>query len=438
MCGYMEKLSQKKIEQNSTILFDSVGCKLNKYELEVMRAQSETLGMVPLVKQKTGDVVVLNTCSVTNSASADSRRMIRKYRKHNENAYIVVTGCYSQTDLDEVKELGVDLILNNMEKAKFFDIIKKDINDLDELNLQKQSIMSSVKFQSRPFLKIQDGCDAYCSYCIIPRARGRSRSVDKKEVLSQIEELSKTYPELVITGVNLGQYEQEKDYGLLALLKDMVAIDTVKKLRISSLEPNDLTPEFLNFMVENDKICKHIHLPLQGGEDQLLKDMRRNYTIEQYSEKLKMARKLCPQICLGADIMVGFPTESESCFDKVKENLLNLEIDYFHVFTFSARDKTVANNMQEKVEPQIKKERNRWVTSLSSKRKKDFLERHIGKTFDAVVERGGKTKGFMKALTDNYIPVIFETTEDLALKFVKIRIDEVGTDKVFGTLLKVY
>lgn len=433
----MEKLSQKRIDKNATILFDSVGCKLNKYELEIMRAQSETLGMVPLVKQKSGDVVVLNTCSVTNSASADSRRMIRKYRKHNEDSYIVVTGCYSQTDIEEVKELGIDLILNNMEKAKFFDIIKEDINDLDDLDLQKQSIMSSVKFQSRPFLKIQDGCDAYCSYCIIPRARGRSRSVDKQEVLDQVRELSATYPELVITGVNLGQFEAEEGYGLLSLLKDMVAIDTVRKLRISSLEPNDLTPEFLKFMVANDKICKHIHLPLQGGEDQLLKDMRRHYNMEEYTEKLRMARELCPDFCLGADIMVGFPTEDEECFEKVKENLLALEIDYFHVFTFSARDKTVANNMSERIDPQVKKKRNHWVTDLSATRKQAFLKRHVGKVFDAVVERSGKTTGFMKALTDNYIPVVFETTEDLALKFVKIRIDEVGTDKVFGTLIKI-
>lgn len=433
----MEKLSQKRIEKNATILFDSVGCKLNKYELEIMRAQSETLGMVPLVKQKSGDVVVLNTCSVTNSASADSRRMIRKYRKHNENSYIVVTGCYSQTDIEEVKGLGIDLILNNMEKAKFFDIIKEDINDLDDLELQKQSIMSSVKFQSRPFLKIQDGCDAYCSYCIIPRARGRSRSVDKQEVLDQVKELSSTYPELVITGVNLGQFEAEEGYGLLALLKDMVAIDSVRKLRISSLEPNDLTPEFLKFMVENDKICKHLHLPLQGGEDQLLKDMRRHYTMQEYSNKLRMAREMCPEICLGADIMVGFPSEDDECFEKVKENLLALELDYFHVFTFSARDKTVADKMSQRVDPQVKKQRNRWVTELSSKRKQAFLNRHVGKVFDAVVERSGKTTGFMKALTDNYIPVIFETTEDLALKFVKIRIDEVGTDKVFGTLIKI-
>ncbi|MCJ8345140.1 tRNA (N(6)-L-threonylcarbamoyladenosine(37)-C(2))-methylthiotransferase MtaB [bacterium] len=433
----MEKLSQKKIEQNATILFDSVGCKLNKYELEIMRAQSETLGMVPLVKQKSGDVVVLNTCSVTNSASADSRRMIRKYRKNNEDSYIVVTGCYSQTDMEEVRELGVDLILNNMEKAKFFDIIKKDIKDLEDLDLQKQSIMSSVKFQSRPFLKIQDGGDAFCSYCIIPRARGRSRSVDRLEVLNQVEELSKTYPELVITGVNLGQYEEGDNYGLLELLKDMTAIESVRKLRISSLEPTDLTPEFLKFMVENDKICNHIHLPLQGGEDQLLKDMRRHYTMEEYAKKLKDARELCPEICLGADIMVGFPTESEQCFEKIKENLLALEIDYFHVFTFSERDKTVAMKMAERVDHPVKKERNRWVTALSQKRKQEFLQRNLGKTFHAVVERGGKTKGYMKALTDNYIPVIFETSEDLALKYVKVRIDEVGTDKVFGTLIEI-
>jgi threonylcarbamoyladenosine tRNA methylthiotransferase MtaB len=189
----MQKLSDRKIQKSATISFDIVGCKLNKYELEVMRTQAERLGLVPVTGAKS-DVVVINTCSVTNEASKDSRRMIHRYRRQNDSAYIVVTGCYSQTDLEEVKSQGADMILSNFEKEKFFDFIREDIENLDLKDNISSTLLNTVEFQSRPFLKIQDGCNAFCSYCIIPRARGRSRSISRTEVLDQVSRLSHTYP----------------------------------------------------------------------------------------------------------------------------------------------------------------------------------------------------------------------------------------------------
>ncbi len=431
----MQKLSDRKIQKSATISFDIVGCKLNKYELEVMRTQAERLGLVPVTGAKS-DVVVINTCSVTNEASKDSRRMIHRYRRQNDSAYIVVTGCYSQTDLEEVKSQGADMILSNFEKEKFFDFIREDIENLDLKDNISSTLLNTVEFQSRPFLKIQDGCNAFCSYCIIPRARGRSRSISRTEVLDQVSRLSQTYPELVLSGVNLGQYEDTEGYGFLHMLKDMVRIPSLKKIRISSIEPVDVTDELLDFVLGEPKICRHLHIPLQGAEDNLLKQMRRKYTIEEYTKKLLRVKAYDPDFCLGADVMVGFPTEDESVFEKSLANLRLMPLDYMHVFTFSAREKTVAENLDSLNTPKQRKDRNRMVTELSQARKKSFLESQLGKILPAVVERSG-TLSYQKALTDNYIPVILnKTEEDVSLQLVRVLITEVGSDKVFGELVR--
>ncbi|MBW7877439.1 MAG: tRNA (N(6)-L-threonylcarbamoyladenosine(37)-C(2))-methylthiotransferase MtaB [Candidatus Cloacimonetes bacterium] len=431
----MQKLSDRKIQNSATISFDMVGCKLNKYELEVMRTQAQKLGLIP-VNGVQSDVVVINTCSVTNEASKDSRRMIHRYRRENDSAYIVVTGCYSQTDLEEVKAQGADLILSNFEKEKFFDFIRVDIENLDLKDNSFTTLLNTVEFQSRPFLKIQDGCDAFCSYCIIPRARGRSRSISRTEVLEQVNRLSRIYPELVLSGVNLGQYEDGEGYGFLHILQDMVKIPTLKKIRISSIEPVDVTDELLDFVLGEPKICRHLHIPLQGAENNLLTQMRRKYTIEEYTNKLQRIKRHDPSFCLGADVMVGFPSEDSSVFDAAMKNLEAMPLDYMHVFTFSSREKTVAERMESLNTPQQRKERNRLVTELSHQKKKKFLESQLGKVLPAVVERSGESS-FQKALTDNYIPVILEkSSDDLSLQSVSVRITELGSDKVFGEIVR--
>ena len=429
----MDKLSDRTIEQHSSILFDSLGCKLNKYEIELMRSQAEELGLISLSDTKVANVVVINTCSVTNQASRDSRRKIRSLRKHNPDSYLVVTGCYSQTEIEEVKELGVDMILSNFEKESFFEKIRPQIRDYEGKTQPSNGILNTVQFQSRPFLKIQDGCDAFCSYCIIPRARGRSRSFSPETVLQQVRELAPRYPEIVLSGVNLGQYGVGTQTGLFELLKEIVKIKELRRVRISSLEPQDLSDELLDLIVSSEKICDHLHLPLQGAHDELLPAMRRNYSLKYYADRLERIKSLNSSFCLGADVMVGFPGETETIFQESRKNLKNFPLDYFHVFSFSPREKTVAMKMSAQIEMPLKKERNRVMTELSNQRKEKFVASQLHKVRPAAMERRSKKNGFVPGMTDNYIPIIVEgDPKELGLSDLRVRIQETRNSKVLA------
>tara|TARA_Y100000589_G_scaffold19169_1_gene15994 strand:+ start:1402 stop:2697 length:1296 start_codon:yes stop_codon:yes gene_type:complete len=430
----MKKFSSRRIDKNSTVLFNSLGCKLNKYELEVMRSQAEKLGLIPLFKQNTADIVVINTCSVTNQAARDSRKMIRSYRRKNENAYIVVTGCYAQTDSETLDSLDIDLWLENHEKDNFFECIAPDIDEAHIKTVPEKSVLSSIKFQSRPFLKVQDGCNAFCSYCIIPRARGRSRSLDADTVIKQLQELIPNYPEVVLTGVNLGQYS-DGTINLLELLKRAVDLPGLGRLRISSIEPVDLSPELLSFLVSHPKICNHLHIALQGAQNDLLKAMRRKYTIEEYTDRLHFIKQNNPEFCLGTDVIVGFPGENEACFEESLKNIKAMPLDYFHVFTFSSREKTVAQKLPNHIDGPTKKMRNRLMTELSNSRKESFLNKQVGRTLQVVVERERPAPGYSKGLSSNYVPVVFESQHDKSLEMVSVKVDEFHRNKVHAKLV---
>ena len=433
----MEKLSHRKIEKYSSILFESLGCKLNKYEIELMRSQAEEMGLTPMIcqpgKPPIADVLVVNTCSVTSQASKDSRRKIRALRKHNPDSYLVVTGCYSETDVQEVKELDVDLILSNLEKESFFEKIRPEITDYDGKHQPESGIVKRVEFQSRPFLKIQDGCDAFCSYCIIPRARGRSRSLAPEQVLNQVQQLATNYPEIVLSGVNLGQYGIELGTSLFELLKKIVQIEELRRVRISSLEPQDLSYELLDFIIEQPKICDHIHLPLQGAHDLLLPAMRRHYSLAHYGSLLERVKSKKPSFCLGADVMVGFPGETDGIFEESLKILEKFPLDYFHVFSYSKRDKTVASKLQNQVSEPIKKERNRQLTELSNRKRQHFLQSQLETTRQAAMERKSRIPGYIMGMTDNYIPIIVPTdNRDYGLSDLKVKISEINDSKVLA------
>lgn len=433
----MEKLSNRKIEKHASILFESLGCKLNKYEIELMRSQAEEMGLIPMIgqpgKAPIADVLVVNTCSVTGQASKDSRRKIRTLRKNNPESYLVVTGCYSETDVQDVKKLDVDLILSNLEKERFFDKIRPEIIDYDGKHQPENGIVNRVEFQSRPFLKIQDGCDAFCSYCIIPRARGRSRSLAPEQVLHQVKQLAPNYPEIVLSGVNLGQYGIDLGTSLFELLKEMVQIKELRRLRISSLEPQDLKLDLLDFLIDHPKICDHLHLPLQGAHDLLLPAMRRHYTLAYYESLLTRVKARNSSFCLGADVMVGFPGETSALFNESLTILKSFPLDYFHVFSFSKRDKTVAAKLQEQVAEPVKKERNRLLTELSNEKKAQFLQSQLGTTRQAAMERKSRVPGYILGMTDNYIPVIVPgDAREYGLQDLKVKISEINNSKVLA------
>jgi threonylcarbamoyladenosine tRNA methylthiotransferase MtaB len=416
----MEKISDRKIMAGGAVLFDFLGCKLNRYDIELMRTQAEALGFKTAKKKQPADIIVVNTCCVTNKAARSSRALIRQYRRNYEDAYLVVTGCYSQIEQDEVRELGVDLLVPNNEKEEFYRFLQGEIapdSPFEEIPL----VMDSARLQSRPFLKIQDGCNHFCSYCIIPFARGNPRSVGKEQVISQVEQLAPHFPELNICGLNIGLYKDGEGYTLLELLKELEAVQSLGTMRIASIEPLTVTPELLQFLITSKKICRHLHVPLQGGADVLLKSMKRRYSMAEYESLVNQIKEQDSSICIGADVITGFPGESDEIFEQVYENLKRLPLDYFHVFTFSPRAGTVAEKMEDQVPGEVKKERTTKLCELSDLKMKQFAESQFGVPTTAVVERGHFDGERYHALSNNNIPlVIYSKQADLALQNLKV------------------
>jgi len=433
----MQKLSERRIFAHATIAFEALGCKLNRFELEWMRSKAEDLGLKPLEAPEQAEVVVINTCAVTGEASRDSRRKIRGHRKRNQEAYIIVTGCDSQTAPETMRSLDVDLLLSNFEKEKFFECLKPEIQD-EKPRKESSSLLRSFQFQSRPFLKIQDGCDSFCSYCIIPRARGRSRSFARQTVLDQVRELAPIYPEIVLSGVNLGNYEDGPDINFKSLVQDLIRIETLRLLRISSLEPEHLCDELLELTVSSPVLCNHLHLPLQGAHDILLKGMRRQGSLASFKEKALRLKSLDPNLCLGTDLMLGFPGETDEVFEQSMQNLEEIPLDYFHVFRFSPRDKTVAQRLPGQIPGDVKKARVRRVLDFANTRKARFFRSQSGRVVQAALEKSPRNSETWMGLTSNYIPfVLKDPPKDPALKHVLVRLEPLRADKMAASLIEV-
>jgi threonylcarbamoyladenosine tRNA methylthiotransferase MtaB len=433
----MQKLSERRISAQATIVFQALGCKLNRYELEWMRSKAEDLGLVPVDPSLPAQVVVINTCAVTGEASRDSRRKIRTHRKRNQDTYIIVTGCDAETSPETMRNLDVDLLLSNQEKEKFFECLKPEIQDSSP-RTESSSLLRSFQFQSRPFLKIQDGCDAFCSYCIIPRARGRSRSVPRKTVIAQVRELAAVYPEIVLSGVNLGNYEDGPGTNLTSLIRELCQIENLCSLRISSLEPQDLSDELIELTVSSSVICNHLHLPLQGAHDVLLKGMRRQGSLTSFRDKILKIKALDPMFCVGTDLMVGFPGETEDIFEESLKNLTEIPIDYFHVFRFSPRDKTLAERLLGQVPGNIKKDRCRKIIALAKSRKAKFFESQVNRMVRGSLEKSPRDSGLWMGLTHNYIPFVLKNPpSNPALKHILVQLEDCSQDKMQASLVEV-
>jgi threonylcarbamoyladenosine tRNA methylthiotransferase MtaB len=439
----MEKLSARKIKPGSGIFFDFTGCKLNRHDIELMRSQSEKLGLHPVKDIAEADVVVLDTCCVTIKAARSSRSMIRRYRRLRADSYIVVTGCYSEIEKEEVRTLGVDMLIHNSHKEEFINFIGREIEFPQLTAENKQEIkaggivdhfFAESSLQSRPYLKIQDGCNFFCSYCIIPFARGLPRSVPKAEVLAQVRLLAAGFPEMNLCGVNLGRYSDGADYGLYELLCDVVGVPELGKIRLSSIEPVDMDDRMINLVIESDKICKNLHIPLQGGTDRLLSEMGRRYTLAQYREIVTRIKTRNPDFCLGADVITGFPGETADEFSQVLENVRSLPLDYLHVFTYSPRPGTVAEKMPDQVSGEDKKQRTALLYQLSAEKFRAFKESQLGKQTMVVIERGRFDK-CLKGLSTNYLPVYIETGDDsLVLKEHKVLLKQLFSDGLLGEI----
>ena len=423
---------------NKKVALHTLGCKLNFSETAAIGKQFTTRGFSVVDFSDHSDVYVLNTCSVTENAEKECRQVIRRALRLNPEAFVIVTGCYAQLRPEEISRIdGVDAVLGSNEKFDLFsyvnDFEKKELaciftSSKDELD-HSFGVASSTDLDSRTraYFKIQDGCDYKCTYCTIPLARGASRSLDPEKVLEQFHSIvTLGYKEIILTGVNVGDYGKSFKIDFYQLLKKLISVEGDFRIRISSVEPNLLTDEIINLALSTDKICKHFHIPLQSGSDKILHLMQRRYKSEDYTTLIRKVNNLDAEIGIGVDVITGFPGETEEEFQNTYNFLRNLPISYLHVFNYSERPDTKAISLTGKVALEERKRRSTLLRILSDKKRFTFHEKFVGKK-ERVLFEEADDNGIIKGFTSNYIRVFHPFDGDLTNQFAEVTIN-----KVFG------
>jgi len=401
------------MNQYGTAAFYTLGCKLNFSETSTIARNLEENGFAKVAFENKADVYVINTCSVTDQADKKCRNIVRKALSYNPEAFVIVIGCYAQLKPNEISNIeGVDLVLGANEK---FNII----NYLADFSKKKKTVIMNAPIKetktfvpgystgdrTRSFLKVQDGCNYFCSFCTIPLARGRSRSGTIKETISKAKELASTgVKEVVLTGVNIGDFGNGTNESFLGLIKELDKIENIDRYRISSIEPDLLTTEIIKFVSKSKKFVPHFHIPLQSGSDLLLKKMRRRYDASLYRERIDLIKGIMPDACIGVDVIIGFPGETEAEFNKTISFINELPVSYLHVFTYSERNNTTAVRMEEIVSMNLRRERSKQLRILSEKKKRAFYNSQINKKEQVLFEKN-EDDGNMFGFTSNYIKV---------------------------------
>ena len=397
------------------VALHTLGCKLNFAETSTLGRQFIARGFEVVEYTQPADVFVLNTCSVTQRADRECKQIIRRILRQCPHAYVVVTGCYAQLQPDRIAAIdGVDLILGSSEKFKLFDhanefhkehLPQVFVSCIDEALEFTPSFSADVGGRTRAFLKVQDGCDYHCTFCTIPRARGASRSQSVDSIVRQSHLIAEQgYKEIVLTGVNVGDYGAKIDSSLFHLMQALEKVDGIERIRISSIEPNLLTKEMIDFVFASEKFCNHFHIPLQSGNDTILKRMRRRYLTDHYRRLIEYIKLQDHDAGIGCDVIVGFPGETDTLFEETYRFLIDLPITYLHVFTYSEREDTPAVEFGEVIKPDIRSERNEILRLLSQKKKHAFYSSFIGKTLPVLFESKCKDHR-ISGLTTNYIRV---------------------------------
>ena len=395
----------------------TLGCKVNQYESDSMADELKSKGAILVEFEEAADICIINTCSVTNMAERKSRQIIHRAKKLNPNAVIVAVGCYVQADKEGLEaDSQIDMVIGNNRKkdivrilVEYFEDHSTSDNYIDINNTKEYEEMTLIKpvEHSRAYVKVQDGCNNFCSYCIIPYTRGRIRSRKLVDVIEEIKGLAKKgIKEVVITGINLSSYNDE-GVGLLQLLKQVSKIDEIQRIRMGSLEPRIITEEFLEGICKDEKICPHFHLSLQSACNETLKRMNRKYTIEEYMEKCELIRKYYDRPAITTDVIVGFPGETEEEFAITKENLEKLNLYEMHIFKYSIRNGTVAATMPNQISDQIKEKRSNILLQVAADNKFQFEESFKGEKLKILVEEYDKVgeECYIKGHTDRYIMI---------------------------------
>lgn len=397
------------------VALHTLGCKLNFSETSTIGNEFLKNGFEIVDFKNQADIYVLNTCTVTENAEKDCRQIVRRVLRQNPEAYVIVTGCYAQLRPEEIAAIeGVDLVLGSNEKFNLFsftdDFEKKQlaciyVSPTDKLNEFGPAFSTDADSRTRAFLKIQDGCDYKCSFCTIPLARGLSRSNSPIEVIKHFTNLVKNgYKEIILTGVNVGDYGSSISTNLYNLLLKLVEIPGEFRIRISSIEPNLLTDEIIDLIATNEKMCNHLHIPLQSGSDKVLKVMQRRYNTSFYVDAIEKAVSKIKNVGIGVDVIVGFPGETEEDFLQTHNFIRELPVSYLHVFTYSERPDTKALTIKEKVDVAERKRRNHILRILSEKKRKEFYSSMEGKSLDVLFE-GENNNGEIKGFASNYVRV---------------------------------
>jgi threonylcarbamoyladenosine tRNA methylthiotransferase MtaB len=431
---------------NKTVALHTLGCKLNFSETSEIANQFIKNGFSVVDFDSKADVYVFNTCTVTESAERDCRQLVRKAIRLNPEAYIIVTGCYAQLRPDEIASIeGVNAVLGNDEKFRVFEIIedfkKTDlscvfVSPTEKLNGFGKAASSESINRTRVFFKIQDGCDYKCSFCTIPLARGKSRSMNIEELLFDFEKIvNDGYKEIILTGVNVGDYKDGSGNDFLSLLQKLIKIDGDYRIRISSIEPNLLSDEIIHLVAESDKLCKHFHVPLQSGSNEILRLMQRRYTVEHYQQVIEKIHKIIPNAGIGIDVIVGFPSETEKLFLETYEFLSGLFFSYLHVFTYSERPNTKALSIKGTVPISERRNRNNILRKLSDSKKRAFYDSMIG-TQQKVLFESENYDGIMKGFTSNYVRVATEYNESFINKLTDFSIDKIVDSLAYGNILE--
>jgi|Deesub1362B_J571_1020462.scaffolds.fasta_scaffold11872_2 threonylcarbamoyladenosine tRNA methylthiotransferase MtaB len=433
-----------------TVSFYTLGCKVNQYDSAALLKAMEKVGFVSSKGRGGGDVVVINTCTVTHAADRQDRQLIRKLRKEHPQALMVVTGCLAEVDAEGLRRMPeVDLVVRNRQKAELPRLVvaaleggeRKGEGSLRSLGSDLwETPLEGLPGHTRAFLKVQDGCEARCAYCIVPRARGPSRSRPVSSVVEELLRMEESgVQEVVLTGIRLGLYGRDLSppVPLWSLLDEILHVSHIPRVRLSSIEPLELDKALLERMADSERLCSHLHVPLQSGDEEILRRMNRPYSPAQYRKVVQDACSLVPDLTLGTDVIVGFPGEGREHFEGTVRFLEEIPFTYFHVFPFSPRVGTPADRLPGRVNPSEVKARSRVLRDLSQRKRREAMASYVGRTLRVLLERPWRGGGpWMEGLTDNYLRVRVKAPGEWRNRLVEVIMERVEEDHLVGRIEK--
>ena len=430
------------MKNNKKVAFYTLGCKLNFSETSTIARNFQQEGFERVDFEEVADIYVINTCSVTENADKQFKQIVKKALKNNDKAFVAAVGCYAQLKPEELAAVdGVDLVLGATEKFKITDYLndltKNDLGEVHSCEIEEANFYVgsySIGDRTRAFLKVQDGCDYKCTYCTIPLARGISRSDELQNVLNNAKEISQQgIKEIVLTGVNIGDYgkgefgNKKHEHTFLELVQALDQVDGIERLRISSIEPNLLKNETIDFVSKSRTFVPHFHIPLQSGSNDILKKMKRRYLRELYVDRVNKIREVMPDACIGVDVIVGFPGETDEHFLETYHFLNDLNISYLHVFTYSERDNTEAAEMENVIPANVRSKRSKMLRGLSVKKRRAFYESQLGTTRTVLFEAENK-EGYIHGFTENYVKVKTPWNPELVNTLHEIKLTKIDED----------